>query len=364
MTAVLFLVVGASVLGSPSGSAQRSPLRSGAATAPAPTSDSALVQAAAVAARVATRAGEAWPGFWPVDQAFILTRYPDAALLVSSTPPPPGYTPLSGEAAPEELRARGYLYLGMPAGLEQSRGFHIAFPVNGRRVTAVPLQPTLFKTLDLLYHESFHLFQIERFARVPGEPRGEFGKPLVDSVHIAPLEFTAKVEVERRILSAALASSRADSLRSLLHLYLATRRARSDGLADVQAVERMMERQEGTARYVGLSAASTATGAGRDTVVAFLRRELARPLEEFSRGPETDARLMRHRLYATGASLGVVLDRLGIPWRDRVQRGEYLDAILARALAFDPRRTRVLSRAALVRFGNADVVGRERAIPR
>lgn len=59
---------------------------------------------------------------------------------------------------------------------------------------------------------------------------------------------------------------------------------------------------------------------------------LTRPLDEFPAGLDATWRLMRWRLYGTGAALGLILNRLHVPWRHKVQRGAGLDELLDTAI--------------------------------
>jgi hypothetical protein len=167
-------------------------------------------------------------------------------------------------------------------------------------------------------------------------------------------------EVERRILASALETDDSRRLRDLLRQYLAVRQVRTGALSEVQAVERSMERMEGTAHYVGCSAAALALGEPVSRVRECIRRELTRAVEEFPTWPEADAQLMRWRQYGTGAALGFLLDQLGAEWHAAVQRGAYLDVLLAEAVGFVPADAARLAEGALIRFGYEELLQHRR----
>ncbi|HEV2122273.1 MAG TPA: hypothetical protein VGW38_05820 [Chloroflexota bacterium] len=318
--------------------------------------DSALIRTAAIIVRAAPKIKAVWPGYWPADQAFFLTRPDEAVLLVSSIAPPPEFEPLVGPGVPRELRGITYLRRSLPADLAQSGGFHLAYKAGDVTAPAVPLQDSIFPTLSFLYHEVFHPYQFRKFkdifARVPP----------ADSARVSTPKFIAMAEVERRILSAALDAPSPDSLRLLLRQYLAVRAYRPDMNSEAQAVECRTERAEGSARLVGYQAALLALGEDPDRVRNLLRHDLTRPLESFSARPGPNAPLMRWRLYGTGAALGYLLDRIEYDWRVQLEQGVPLDELLSRALAFDPTKAAYeapgLAASALVRFGWSELLDR------
>ncbi len=318
--------------------------------------DSALIRTAAIIVRAAPKIEAVWPGYWPADQAFFLTRPDEAVLLVSSIAPPPEFEPLVGPGVPRELRGIAYLRRGLPADLAQSGGFHLAYQAGDVAAPAVPLQDSIFPTLSFLYHEVFHPYQFRKFKDI-------FARVApADSARVSAAKFVAMAEVERRILSAAPDAPSPDSLRLLLRQYLAVRAYRPDANSEAQAVERRTERVEGSARLVGYQAALLALGEDPDQVQDLLRHDLTRPLESFSVRPGPNARLMRWRLYGTGAALGNLLDRLEYDWRAHLETGVPLDELLSRALAFDPAKAPYeapgLAASALVRFGWSELLDR------
>jgi hypothetical protein len=154
-----------------------------------------------------------------------------------------------------------------------------------------------------------------------------------------------------------------DSLPEHLREYLAVRVLRNATVSeDVPAVERTLERIEGSATLVGLEAGLLASGEDRSQLPESLRPYLTRPLDSFSGGlPE---RLIRWRSYGTGAAIGFLLDRLGEDWRVPVEEGAALDDLLVAAVRFDTTTAPALAMDALKRFGFHDLLAEAMAAAR
>ena len=308
------------------------------AAVPADTVDAALVGMAATMNRSAAGVGRVWPGFWGADQAFLLLSPAGRALLVTPRTPPPEYVRAAGAGLPSGLAGRPFRHAGYPAGLGPNR-FSTAYALGGDTIPALePKGASDFERLDFYFHEAFHGYQGRRFAPSrDGDRRVRFRERLVDSAVSTAPEFTAAAEAERRALVAALDATSPDSVRALARAYLALRERRTAALPRVRAVERSMERMEGTATLVGCGSAAVAVGEPPALrAAACARNELTRPLLEHGDFPEADARLMRWRLYGTGAAIGALLDRLSVDWRPQVERGESLDLLLAERVGFTP----------------------------
>ncbi len=318
--------------------------------------DTALASMAAAMVRARAQVDGAWPGHWPAGHGFVLMKPPATALLVSGSDDAPGYDRVAGEGVPAELAGKLWRAREYPAVVAMNHR------VGGQVVPAMePRGSTPYSRLFFYYHEAFHGHQSRAFARRPDEPVLVDGKRTVDSASIAPPEFAAAGEVERRMLVDALRLADADSLRALLRAYLAVRAERTGRLPDVRRVERHSERMEGTATFVGCRAARAVLGSPEDSVLACIRRELTRPLH-LAPPAEADARLMRWRHYGTGAAMAYLLERLGDPdWRKRVEEGAPLDEVLARAVGIRAEGAAALAAAARERYGFAALVREERA---
>lgn len=124
--------------------------------------------------------------------------------------------------------------------------------------------------------------------------------------------------------------------------------------AQVRQVEQSLERIEGSANLVGHASAAAALGAGTGAATTAVREYLTLALDRF--GGDRAAQLMRWRAYGTGAALGLLLDRSGIPWRGPLARGTSFDTLLEQATSFDPTRAASLARAALDEYGYDEVL--------
>lgn len=314
-----------------------------------------LIRVASVVVDAAPRVAHIWPGFRPSEPAFLVYQLDGAALFVGPKAPP-GFSQLPDPGLPEGLAGRAHLHPGPLPGL--SGPFHIDYPVGGVRAMAVAIDSAgIPETLATFYHESFHAYQDRHLAPLlqqggaPASPRG-----YVDPALIASPRFRALVEIERRMLISAL-SLAPDSLPGILRRYLAVRRIRTRSLdPQVPLEEQALERDEGSAHLVGLKAALLATRATPGELADLLLPYLNLPLERFPGGPSE--RLIRWRVYGTGAALGLLLERLGLDWRSRVQAGATFNALLAEAVAFDSTTAHTLAPAALERFGMAELEAR------
>lgn len=332
------ILVAAMPAGAPSAPAQ-APARTAAAADPSAGPGAAalqaegLVQLAARMVRAGPAVGAVWPGFWGAEQGFMLLHPRETALLVLPRNPPEDYAPLAGGAVPPELRGRAYLRQAYPPELGPN-SFSIGYVVGTDTVPALqPRGNSLFSRLDFYYHESFHGYQHRRFAPSPlGDRRVRMGERLVDSAVTATPGFTTLGELERRLLAQALRTGQRDSVQAVVRAYLAVRRARVGALPQVRAVERSFERLEGTAHWVGCTAAARALEEPAQRVTECVTEELERPLDDFPAMPEADARQMRWRQYGTGAAMALLLDRLEVEWRAQVQAGAYLDELLSAAV--------------------------------
>lgn len=271
-----------------------------------------------------------WPGFLGSGVPFmILDDSARGTLLVIRHGPPPGFFPVDDEALPAALTGITYQSDGPPEGLEEgtyAADYHLA----GDTLPALPAKgATTFNQRDFYLHEAFHGYQARIFP--PVGRRVRFGEPLVDPDFLDE-EFRASARAERHLLREALAtSSRAEAFETVKR-YFQLRTIRLEAKGPVEAVERDLERREGTAQWVGCTGAAVTTPRTDPswmTASECVDRELAKPMEDHPNFPEADARYMRWRLYGTGGALTLLLHRYGpTDWRDRIEAGDPLDGIL------------------------------------
>jgi len=289
------------------------------------------------------RVDSVWPGYSLREQGFLLYVPDESALLVTSEPPPAGFTPVADSLLPQSLRGRAYTFAGRLPGL--AGGVDTRYRIGSLLTTAYApaASASLRSVLASLYHEGFHTYQDRSFSAGGVDDRA-LAEPL-------SAEFAALVEVERRMLAAALDPAPGAAPDSLLESFLAVRLQRLREVpAQVQQAERALERIEGSAQLVGHSSAAAALGAdtGR-AVTGAVREYLTLELDSF--GGDRATQLMRWRAYGTGAALGLLLDGRGVAWRGPLEGGTSFHALLEQDLQFDAGRAPSLAAAALEEFG-------------
>lgn len=320
--------------------------------------DSTVVRVASALAEKSPAIREVWRDFWSTNRTFLVLRPTETALLVTSRTAPENYTPLPPSQVPAFLHERAYLRTEYPPELGP-RTFDPQYVLGQDTIPALqPKGSAFFDRLDFYLHESFHGHQRAHWAETPGDTiRVGIGEHLADSTLTNDPAFRAQGEVERRILAAALDVSSRDSLRALMRSYLAVRRMRTEGRERVRAVERSMERREGTATYIGCHGAAAATGTERG--IACIRDHVTTPLDSLQSFPEADARLLRWRQYGTGAALCVVLDRLGqVNWQTEVAGGAALDRLVETVVNVDSQNRSKTAQRALHAFGYTKLLQR------
>jgi hypothetical protein len=281
-----------------------------------------VVKTAGIVVQASPAVARVWPGYWSETQPFFLAVPGKHALLYSVAGGFPGFVPTS---LPSGSEGTLYIACGTVEELGATRGFmDIEVPVADQVATAVHLVEDTRGTLEFLYHEAFHGYQNRNFA----PPR-----PLVLDIRsewVRRPEFQAMLEVERRILAAALAAQDSDSAAALTLRYLKVRAHRHNTIPEhVSVYETDLERTEGSAQIVGLTAAALALGEPSAQVAGNLQKELLEPLPDSRLGGEW---IVRVRVYVTGAALAVLLDRFSTTWREDMERGAAAPALLRDAL--------------------------------
>jgi hypothetical protein len=331
--------------GSPGHLAQSGP---GPTTESGP-ADTLLLSTASRIVGSASRLAAIWPGYWPRGQAFIIAK-PGCVLLVSETAPDSGFQRLPNHSLPRVLRGRAFVHSGSLRGLFASSvpgGLNIQYAVAGTTVTAVAVKDSVRTTAEFLLHEAFHAFQDSHFARKP-----EAGPEQASHESPPRPEFDARAEAERRILAEALLAD-LPTTRELLRSYTAVRSQRLNSLRERERAEELqMERIEGTAQLVGVQGSLAVIGAPKQVALRLVRDLLTAELTESDPAWRT-----RLRVYGTGAALGLLLDRLHMPWQSALQRGETFEDVLAAAFPISADARGPIAETALARFGNRPRVG-------
>jgi hypothetical protein len=273
-----------------------------------------------------------WPGFAPLGRGYAL-HSSSGLVLTSSAPLPPDFATAASCADDWGIHYRE----GIPDGVSQA-GW--TFASNDDTVPAAPRYelpdstvPESFFQIATLFHEAFHTFQAQTFAAGP-TGRGVLHEQPMDAAVVAQPAFQALAAVERAVLAEALRSDDMVLLREQAANFLEVRRHRLHAPTDVYAVnEATIERKEGSAHWVGYAAAAEVRAHEAPTLIEAQRADLLRPEVNL------DMAGYRTSLYATGAAIATILERLGTDWRSQVQRGATFADLLAQAIASNATST-------------------------
>jgi hypothetical protein len=317
--------------------------------------DQRLLDAAMHVVEVSPRTGRVWPGYWSADQAVIIYEPGRSALLVSPSAPAPPFEPVSPEHLPPQLRGRAYLACGALPGL--TGNFDTNYAVGNIRAIAVKLEITPYETLEVVFHEGFHEWQKTAFARTTGAGSIGLHKEVQGYLEtIRDPRFVASMELERRILAAAVGAQSPAERRQLAQYYLAVKQLRTAPMpVEARHTELNVERKEGSASIVGHEAAAAAYGRPLDRPYGQLWSILAEPPLSLPAGDSAFARF-RMRAFGAGAAVAWILTRMNIDWRPELQKGASFETLLHRAVDFDPRSAAALAQQAASRFGMAQLL--------
>ena len=245
-----------------------------------------------------------WPGFDPRRVPVEIYDGRDTYLFRHPSPPPE-FKELQGRAGVRVFKGR-----------HESVRANTNIKLGGVGVATAILTPdkklSARRSAALLVHEAFHVFQRERHPKWGGNEVELFVYPFEDAAQLA----LRRQETEA--LRRAAAARKLNEAACWARAAVGARRARFKLLPEGAAgYERGTELNEGLARYVE-ARAERAKG------------EQLRP-DDY---PPDDVRL---RSYAAGRSIGLLLDRLGPGWKQRLEGGdprsldELLEASLGRA---------------------------------
>ncbi len=298
-----------------------------------------LVEAGARVARASPEISKIWAGFWQAPHAFGIAKPREAVLVVSEVAPESPFAALPRNALPPALRGRAYVAHGVIQGLYATQGNYFdlhARIVPGTELTVVFMKADPEATVEFLVHEAFHAFQLRVFS-TPRRDDDAFDMPSA-----ARPEFTSLIDLERSLLASGLEPMGRDSLEQVVRSYLAVRQRRYASTAEsVRGEELHLERIEGSAHFVGLTAGAMSAdprrpGSVEKTVLEHLTMEMEAP----------DARwAVRMRSYGTGAAIAILLGRLNVvDWKTRLQDGATFHELLAGAVPLRPGEAEALAR--------------------
>jgi hypothetical protein len=174
--------------------------------------------------------------------------------------------------------------------------------------------------VGFLVHEAFHQHQIENFSR--SESADVWAFEDLDGAHLGMLR------EEEAHLFYALTANDVRGMRRSAAEYLRLNRERLHDQPRLRVAEWQMERIEGTAQWLGEAASGMVRGEGPP-----VEHTIAQQLRDVARLQVADrAWLHRARLYASGAALTVLLEKLGGDWREEVSAGASLQEALEKRL--------------------------------
>lgn len=224
--------------------------------------------------------------------------------------------------------------------------FDLAFAVGSARLIAVPVVGALYSITDSLtanvvqlYHEAFHAFQAAAFAPTRGSAYTALQEVRLPLDLIRSPVFDSLARVERHLFAEALRSIQPDTVRARLVQALAVRDARMQLVPpSLRQAEAHNERKEGSAQWVGYTATMRRLRRPPADVSALIAFDLEHT-QSFARGQPDDYFGNSYRqwhIYATGAALAVLLERLGVVWQAEIQEGATFDALVRRHVGGSP----------------------------
>lgn len=247
-----------------------------------------------------------WPGFRPdtIPMSFVIPSHGDF-LYGWRGALPGGYAPVDGvpELAWRDLRALGAASTGTS--------------LEGRPVAQIVLdainEPSL---VSIAFHEAFHVFQ--GVSRKPGRRFGSGENSFyVASYAIFDSANETGFAMEAAILGAALNISDVRRKRDLAQQLVAVRRGRHAGISkEMSDFDQQSELNEGLAQYALVRTLRLLQAHGpaawRPQTAALLREERERIPGIMTNTKQS----FRLRYYATGSSMGLIMDDLSGPrWK-------------------------------------------------
>ena len=174
-----------------------------------------------------------------------------------------------------------------------------------------------------LTHEAFHVVQLHW--QQPYDEQDIEGYPL-DQTHLA------LIMLENEALKMSMAAAQTENM-EYLRYFLAVREERIRLVPEVTELDFAQERHEGTAQYIQHRLGELLQNSD------FHLQSFPAQLEMYSQiGVHTTVRNTAAfgRFYATGATLGYLLDKLEIRWKERVEQGESPYQVLRQSLRLNP----------------------------
>lgn len=286
--------------------------------------DSAAVRAAVVVAKSDVRS--VWPGYTGPKE-FVVCTEGGGSVMALMEPPPGDVSWREVRGLPGERVTVYHSSATLPGLRDVCIDLH--YGLQGRSMLAFPQLDSTFSVTDpvaalatVLYHEEFHRYQWNSFRQTNGpEGYAAVQKPVPVPRNVVFSErFRQLAAAERSVLAHAVLQHDGDSIRSSLATYVRIRKQRRALLPEpYRGTEPHEERKEGSAHLVAYQALNASLECCGRSVRELIHRDLL-TTAPFVRDTVTSS--YRHwHIYATGAAIGLILDRLAMEWRSRLEGG-------------------------------------------
>lgn len=286
--------------------------------------DSAAVRAAVVVSKSDVRS--VWPGYTGPTE-FVVCTERGGSVMALMEPPPEDISWKQLRGLSGEQVAVYHSNETLPGLRDVCIDLHYA--LQGRSMLAFPQLDSTYSVADpvaalatVLYHEEFHRYQRNSFRRTNGpEGYAAVEKPVrVPRDVVFSERFRQLAAAERSLLADAVLQRDEDSIRGSLATYVRIRQQRRALVPEpYRGTEPHEERKEGSAHLAAYQALNAALESfGRSPRELVHRDLLTTP--SFS-ADEGRSSYRRWHIYATGAAIGLLLDRLAMKWRARLEGG-------------------------------------------
>lgn len=317
------------------------PMFSSPAIAASPTPVDQKIFAALAEARAVSleTKGAIWPGFDLGSQPIAIYQPGRGGFLFNHPRPPKGFEAVSN--VPASLKGRVYVRWGTVPEFEKARDLNLQFA--GAKIAFMPYQYLAYDN-DVQPREFFApLFAIytqQNFADF-----AEFQRIADGASRDYPtgnVENTALANLENKILSIALQEKNAQKLDDHARYFAAVRHARHQKLERKFArYESLAETHEGAMRYTETEYSAYGASSKHKTLPGMKwesEDEATRGIIGRLSQPLDSEETRRSRLSATGAALGLLMDRLGnANWKGMVTSGNTMDEAIARVAKFSDK---------------------------
>ncbi|SIT92685.1 hypothetical protein [Pontibacter indicus] len=184
--------------------------------------------------------------------------------------------------------------------------------------------------VSMVVHEYFHGFQLQHksYRQYFADSLGSFNKGLLKGLYKDQVWFKKQIDQENTLLLQALETDNRDEIRKLLSAFFKERENRRNETmlkhdVDIGAAEKLYETMEGTARYVEQKLYEKFSQKQPDANLQ--RADSAYQGYEYFKSHKLDNDKWLYLtaesgvyFYATGFNMARVLDKLGVPYKERL----------------------------------------------